>query len=60
MAHAERPGGAEATLPVPDAATEVTFRLPLERGPAQIRSWWIDAAGNHLAGAFYLTAERLS
>ena len=55
-----RAGAAEDTLRVPDGATEVTFRLPLERGPAQIRSWWIDAAGNHLAGAFYLTAERLT
>ena len=54
-----RAGTAEDTLPVPDGATEVTFRMPLERGPAQLRSWWIDAAGNHLAGAFYLTAERL-
>ena len=55
-----RAGSAEGTLPVPDGATAVTFRLPLEQGPAQIRSWWIDAAGNHRAGAFYLTAERLS
>ena len=55
-----RAGGSEQTLPVPDGAAEVTFRLPLERGPAQIRSWWIDAAGSHLAGAFYLTAERLT
>ena len=55
-----RAGTAEDTLPVPDGATEVTFRMPLERGAAQIRSWWIDAAGNHLAGAFYLTAERLT
>ena len=55
-----RAGAAEETLPVPDGATEVTFRIPLERGPAQIRSWWIDAGGNHLAGAFYLTAERLT
>ena len=55
-----RAGGAEQTLPVADGATEVSFRLPLERGPAQIRSWWIDAAGSHLAGAFYLTAERLT
>ena len=55
-----RAGTGEDTLPVPDGAPEVTFRMPLERGPAQIRSWWIDAAGNHLAGAFYLTAERLT
>ena len=55
-----RAGTAEETLPVADGATEVTFRMPLQRGPAQIRSWWRDAAGNHLAGAFYLTAERLT
>jgi hypothetical protein len=55
-----RAGGSEQTLPVPDGAAEVTFRLPLERGPGRIRSWWLDAAGSHLAGAFYLTAERLT
>ena len=55
-----RAGGSEATLPVPEGATEVTFRVPLDAGPAQIRTWWIDAAGNQLAGAYYLTAERLS
>ena len=55
-----RAGGSEATAPVPEGATEVTFRMPLDAGPAQIRSWWIDAAGNQLAGAYYLTAERLS
>ena len=51
-----RAGAAEATLPVPDGAAEVTFRLPLDAGPAQIRSWWLDAEGRHLAGAYYLTA----
>ncbi|MDE0449476.1 MAG: hypothetical protein OXH96_22640, partial [Spirochaetaceae bacterium] len=55
-----RAGGSEATLPVSEGATEVTFRVPLDAGPAQIRSWWIDAAGNQLAGAYYLTAERLT
>ena len=55
-----RAGGSEASVPVPDGAAEVTFRMPLDAGPAQIRSWWIDAAGNQLAGAYYLTAERLT
>ena len=55
-----RAGGSEAAVPVPEGATEVTFRVPLDAGAAQIRSWWIDAAGNQLAGAYYLTAERLS
>ena len=55
-----RAGRSEETRPVPAGASEVTFRLPLERGPAQITSWWIDAAGRRLAGAYYLTAERLT
>ena len=55
-----RAGRSEATLPVPDGATEVTFRVPLAAGPARIRSWWIDAQGRQLAGAYYLTAERLT
>ncbi len=55
-----RAGGAEATLPVPEGATEVTFRMPLDAGPAQIRSWWIDAQGRQLAGAYYFTVERLT
>ena len=55
-----RAGGSEAILPVPEGATEVTFRMPFDAGPAQIRSWWIDAAGNQLAGAYYLTAQLLT
>ncbi len=55
-----RAGGSEAAVPVPEGATEVTFRVPLDAGAAQIRSWWLDAAGNELAGAYYLTAERLT
>ena len=55
-----RAGDSEATLPVPDGAAEVTFRLPLDAGPAQIRSWWIDAQGRQLAGAYYLTAQHLT
>ena len=55
-----RAGASDATLPVPEGATEVTFRMPLDVGPAQIQSWWLDAGGRQLAGAYYLTAERLT
>ena len=54
-----RMGQAEQALPVGDGATDITFRVALPRGPAQIDIWWHDAAGNRLAGACYLTAERL-
>jgi len=53
-------GGREQARPVPPQATEVTFRMNLTRGLAQIKSWWRDAEGNPLAGAYYLTAERLA
>ena len=50
----------EQIQPVPGDATEATFRMELAGGPAQIRSWWYDAEGNRLAGAYYLTAELLN
>jgi len=50
----------EQIQPVPTDADAVTFRMELTSGPAQIRSWWYDAEGNQLAGAYYLTAELLS
>ena len=51
--------GVEQTATVPNDSKEVRFRLPLRSGPTQIRSWWHDAQGNQLAGAYYLSAERL-
>ncbi len=54
-----RVGNAEQTQPVREGAAHVTFRLGLEAGAAQIRTWWFDAEGNRLAGAHYMTAERL-
>jgi arylsulfatase A-like enzyme len=54
-----RAAGVERTKAVPDSSSDVTFRLPLPRGPAQIQSWWYDDEGNQLAGAYYLSVERL-
>jgi hypothetical protein len=53
-----RAGQREQTRRVPGEATEIAFEMELERGPAQIQSWWIDADGNQLAGAYYMTVER--
>lgn len=52
-------GHQEQTQPVPDHATAVTFRAVLEQGPTTLKSWWHDEAGHPLAGAYYLTVERL-
>ena len=52
-------GSCRKKQPVPRGATHVTFRMALARGPARVKSWWYDAQGNRLAGAYYLTAERL-
>ena len=54
-----RAGRDEQLCPVPEAAMHVSFDSELARGPAQLQSWWRDADGNQLAGAYYLTAERL-
>ncbi len=52
-------GRNEQTLPVPPDATAQTFEMAVERGPTTVKSWWHDKQGSPLAGAYYLTAERL-
>ncbi|MDE0198180.1 MAG: arylsulfatase [Caldilineaceae bacterium] len=52
-------GRSEQTLPVPPDATAQTFEIAVERGPTTVKSWWHDEEGNQLAGAYYLTAERV-
>ena len=52
-------GRSEQTLPVPPDATAQTFEMAVERGPTTVKSWWRDDQGEPLAGAYYLTAERL-
>ncbi len=52
-------GRSEQTLPVPPDATGQTFEMAVERGPTTVKSWWRDEQGDPLAGAYYVTAERL-
>ena len=52
-------GRSEQALPVSPDATAQTFEMAVERGPTTMKSWWRDEEGNQLAGAYYLTAERL-
>ena len=53
-------GPREASQGVPEDATGIEFRIPLDAGPSTLRSWWYDAEGTPLTGAYYLTAERIS
>ncbi len=52
-------GRSEQTLSVPPDASGLTLRMAVEQGPTTVRSWWHDGEGNRLAGAYYLTAERV-
>lgn len=54
-----RAGRTEETQTVLPDATAQTFEMVLEEGATTIQSWWYDEQGNELAGAYYLTAERL-
>ena len=48
------------TKAVPEGAEQIAFEMEWARGPTQLKSWWYDADGSQLAGAYYLTAERKS
>ena len=38
----------------------VTFSTELSAGPARLKTWWLDADGNKLAGAYYVSVRRLT
>ncbi len=48
----------ETEVQVDDAA--VTMTVDLEEGPTHLQTWWIDEKGERLAGAYYVTIERVS
>ena len=37
-----------------------TFAVHLPKGPASLTTWWLDARGARLAGAYYVSVERLA
>ena len=53
-------GDIEQQQPVAPDATQVTFETELETGATTFKSWWYNTEGDTLAGAYYLTVERLS
>ncbi|MYD59883.1 MAG: arylsulfatase [Gemmatimonadetes bacterium] len=52
-------GGSEQEMDVRPDDLSVTFTVDLSSGPATLQTWWIDANGNRLAGAYYVTVERI-
>ena len=48
----------ETVVQVDDAA--VTMTIDLEEGPTHLQTRWIDEKGERLAGAYYVTIERVS
>ena len=52
-------GDIEQQQPVAPDATQVTFETELETGATTFKSWWYNTEGDTLAGAYYLTVERL-
>ena len=37
-----------------------TFALDLSAGPTKLKTWWLDEAGDKLAGAYYVSVTRLA
>ena len=48
----------EATHPVGEADKAVTFAVKLPPGRTKLRTWFLDAAGREIAGAYYVTVRR--
>ena len=60
IAHARlRIGESELRQRVSEDAQEVVFETELKQGVQQLQSWFLDDAGELLAGAYYVEVERL-
>jgi hypothetical protein len=51
-------GSFDQRRPVSPADREAVFRVALPAGPATIESWFLDAGGEALLGAYYAYVER--
>ncbi len=49
-------GRVDLSKPVWAGDTAATFRVDLPRGKAELRTWFYDAEGKELCGAFYVEA----
>jgi arylsulfatase A-like enzyme len=51
-------GAFDQTIDVPAKATFASFRVPVRKGRAQLKTWFLDAAGKEICGAYYVEARR--
>jgi arylsulfatase A-like enzyme len=51
-------GGFDATRPVGEGDKAVGFAVELPAGRARLQTWFLDAAGKEIAGAYYVTVRR--
>jgi arylsulfatase A-like enzyme len=51
-------GRFDATRPVGDGDRAVTFAVELPAGRTKLRTWFLDADGEEIAGAYYVTVRR--
>ena len=52
-------GNIKKTSNVDPSATSQIFQIPLDIGHTSIKSWWYDKNNTTLAGAYYITVERV-
>ena len=53
-----RIGDFDASQPTAPGDKSVIFTVALKAGKTRLQTWFYDAAGNELCGAFYATAYR--
>jgi arylsulfatase A-like enzyme len=52
-------GDVEQSAPVASADKSVLFRVVLPKGPHELKTWFLEAAGQELCGAYYVTVSRV-
>ena len=50
--------GAELSKPVTSSDIEIIFNVPLKRGRTELQTWFRDAEGKELGGAYYVYVRR--
>jgi hypothetical protein len=51
--------GFDQTLPVTATEKVVSFTVNLPAGPTDLQTWFMDATGKVLTGAYYVSVTRL-
>jgi arylsulfatase len=50
--------GYDESRPVSEADKEITFQVPLKAGRTQLQTWFSDAQGTEICGAYYVYVRR--